>query len=132
METIAGARILVVDDAQVNVLIAQKFLTKWGAEVDIARNGVEAVEKFKSNCYNLILMDVHMPEMSGPEASHIIRSFEEQCGGYTPIMAITADYFIEPSELIKHGINDFILKPFKPEELKSKLMGLLSLKRASG
>lgn len=109
-----GISILLVEDNEVNILVAKTFLTKWGASVDIAQNGQEAVDLFNSTVHQLILMDMHMPVMDGYEATRILRDR----GVKTPIIALTASLPREIEDQIKEtGINDIVVKPFIPSEL---------------
>ena len=109
-----GVNILLVDDNSMNVLFTRKLIQHWNTKVDVAVNGVEAVERAKSNKYDLILMDLHMPVMDGYTASNHIRTFDMK----TPILALTASIDAEVQEKIQqYGLNDVLQKPFKPNEL---------------
>jgi CheY-like chemotaxis protein len=75
LETDLKVNVLVVDDNNINRLLINKVLTRWGATADFAENGLQAVEKVKNNrSYDVVLMDVYMPEMGGIEATQAIRS----------------------------------------------------------
>jgi CheY-like chemotaxis protein len=115
--------VLVVDDNQINRLLINKILKKWGADADFAENGVEAVHKIEANRgYNVVLMDIHMPEMGGLEATQIIRSKQEPYFQQLPIIALTASMLSnQMGEIGKAGMNDFVLKPFDPKTLYDKL-----------
>jgi len=113
-----SSKILLVDDNAINIIIAKRFLNKWNLEVDIAKNGREAVDKVKDNDYALIFMDINMPEMDGYEATRIIRSWKADKFQRLPIVALTASVF----DALKYqareaGMNDYLSKPFKPQEL---------------
>lgn len=111
---LTGMSILLVEDNEVNILVAKTFLNKWGASVAIAQNGQEAVDLFDPSIHQIILMDMHMPVMDGYEATRILRDR----GVKTPIIALTASLPREIEERIKStGINDIIVKPFIPSEL---------------
>ena len=114
---------LVVDDNHINRLLINKVLTKWGAKPDFAENGVQAVEKIENNRnYDVVLMDVYMPEMGGIEATRIIRNKEDSYFKHLPIIALTASMLSsERAEIDYAGMNDFILKPFDPKNLLEKL-----------
>jgi len=115
-------RILVVEDNEINKMIAEKFLAKWGFEVDHAENGQVAVEKHQNENYDLILMDLEMPVMSGYEATIAIREMSDTTKRTIPIIALTASAMLDIQKKIhKLGMNDFILKPFVPNELRKKL-----------
>jgi PAS domain S-box-containing protein len=114
---------LVVDDNQINRLLINKVLKKWGATADFAETGVEAVDKVKANQnYDVVLMDIHMPEMGGLEATQIIRGIQEPYFQQLPIIALTASMLNSQMDQIGGaGMNDYILKPFDPKTLFEKL-----------
>ncbi len=114
---------LVVDDNQINRLLINKVLTRWGATADFAENGLQAVEKIESNRnYDVVLMDIYMPEMGGLEATKVIRSKTEPYFKELPIIALTASMLnSEVNEIENAGMNDYILKPFDPQNLFNKL-----------
>lgn len=112
-----GLKILLVEDVSFNVMVAEKMLQNWNAKVEVAQNGAIAVEKVKSNVYDLILMDIQMPVMDGYTATMEIRKFNQDI----PIIALTAST-INPelqSEAGKSGMNGCITKPFNPNDLYS-------------
>lgn len=107
-------QILLVEDVEFNVLIARKMLTSWNAHVDVANNGEIAVEKFKNNKYDIILMDLQMPIMDGISATKVIRSL----GGTLPIIALTASASHEVQMNVKQaGMTGYVSKPFNPDDL---------------
>lgn len=109
-----GVHILLVEDNQMNVLVAQSFLKRWGATIEVAVNGLEALNKLDEDKHHLILMDLHMPIMDGFEASTKLR----ERGIQIPIIALTANLPNEVDEKVKDiGINGMIVKPFLPDEL---------------
>ncbi|MDX9770917.1 MAG: PAS domain S-box protein [Tenuifilaceae bacterium] len=119
-------RVLVVEDNEVNSFIALKFLKDWGLETQLAENGAIAVDMVKENEYDLILMDLEMPEMSGYEATQIIRKLPDKTKSQIPIIALTASAMLDVQEKIfKLGMNGFILKPFNPADLKAKISELI-------
>jgi PAS domain S-box-containing protein len=115
--------VLVVDDNQINRLLINKILKKWGTDADFAENGLEAVNKVTANQnYNVVLMDIHMPEMGGLEATQVIRSNPEPYFQQLPIIALTASMLSnQMGEIDNAGMNDYILKPFDPKILFEKL-----------
>jgi len=118
-----GKTILLVDDNELNVIVAKKFLENWGAKVDTAVNGSDALTKLDKNIHNLILMDLHMPIMDGFEAAKTMRSN----GILVPIIALTANLKNEiQEEVIDAGMDDIIVKPFLPDELYKKVLHYLS------
>ena len=113
-----GLKVLLVEDNLINVKIAEKIISQWNVKVDIAHNGLIAVEKHSVNQYDVILMDLSMPIMDGYEATTIIRKSDKK----TPIIALTASAsygYLEKA--VKLGINDYVIKPFSPKELNMKL-----------
>lgn len=117
-KNLEGLCVLLVEDNPINIKIADKILKQWNVNVDIAENGLIGVEKFKSNTYDIILMDLSMPVMDGYEATTIIRS----TGSTIPIIALTASAlygYIE--KVLQSGIDEYIIKPFNPNELYQKL-----------
>ncbi|HEY4325652.1 MAG TPA: response regulator [Mucilaginibacter sp.] len=123
METELKLNVLVVDDNQINRLLLKKVMLKWGATADFAENGLQAVEKIESNHnYDVVLMDVYMPEMNGIEATQVIRAKAEPYYQHLPIIALTASMLsTERSQIDDAGMNDYILKPFDPKNLFDKL-----------
>jgi CheY-like chemotaxis protein len=123
LETDLRLNVLVVDDNNINRLLINKVLTRWGATADFAENGLQAVEKITNNQnYDVVLMDVYMPEMTGIEATQIIRAKEGSYFQQLPIIALTASMLSsERDQIDQSGMNDFILKPFDPQNLFNKL-----------
>jgi len=121
-----GIHILVAEDNPMNVLVAQKFLERWGATIDVATNGQEAVEKIDPALHHLLLIDLHMPVMDGYEAAAKIRSR----GIKIPIIALTASLIKEVEiDVKKAGIDDIVVKPFLPNELFMKVLHHISKKQ---
>lgn len=117
-------KILLVEDNLINQKVALFNLNKQGHHVDVAENGKIALEMFKNNHYDLILMDVLMPVMDGIEATHKIREYEQNTEVQKPIqiIAMTANALKgEREKMIAEGMNDYISKPFKPEDLMKML-----------
>ncbi|WP_243749241.1 ATP-binding protein [Mucilaginibacter agri] len=114
-----GIDILLVEDNPMNVLVAQTYLKRWGASIDVATNGVEALSKLDIDRHKLILMDLHMPVMDGYQASKEIRA----SGVTIPIVALTANLLKEIEDQVKQcGIDDIVTKPFLPDELYRKVL----------
>ncbi len=112
--------ILLVEDNLINQKVALFNLKKMGHEVTIAENGKIALDLFKKNNYDAILMDVLMPVMDGIEATHKIREYEKNkaVDKSIHIIAMTANALKgEREKMIAEGMNDYISKPFKPEDL---------------
>jgi len=112
------ATVLLVEDNEVNQIVASKMIKRVGLSVDIAANGVEALAFLENNRYELIFMDLHMPDMDGYEATRSIRQLQI----HTPIIAITAatDKSVEQN-CIDTGMNDFITKPIIMAVLHDKI-----------
>ena len=117
--TIKPIDILLAEDNIINQKVAITVLSKMGHKIDIAENGLKAVQLFERNKYDIILMDMQMPEMDGLEATRIIREYEkEKLLKETPIISMTANAMKADMERsLKAGMNDFISKPFKQEQL---------------
>jgi PAS domain S-box-containing protein len=118
-----GKRILVAEDNKINFFVANKFLTGWGVIVTHAENGQIAIDKIREEEFDLVLMDLHMPVMDGIEATKIIRSSEDPKISNIPIVALTAAIMSESHDKIEElNINDYVLKPFKPHDLFSRIL----------
>jgi PAS domain S-box-containing protein len=119
-ELLGGRRILVAEDNRINQLVVKEFLQLSKVIVDIANNGIEAINMLDRQTYSAILMDVHMPEMGGLEATEKIR--QQAKYATLPIIALTAGVTQEERDKCKaSGMNDFVTKPVNPEELFSVL-----------
>jgi two-component system, sensor histidine kinase len=123
---LTGMSILLVEDNPMNVLVAQSFLHRWGASIDVAVNGQEALDKLDLSKHKLVLMDLHMPVMDGYEATRRMRA-----DGITiPIVALTADLPREIEDEVKEtGVDDIVVKPFLPDELYRKVLSHTSTTR---
>ena len=91
---LGGKKVLLVEDNKVNILLASKFLDKWGVTYDISENGQEAIDKVKVNDYDLVLMDLQMPVMDGFEATRCIRLMTEEKKNI-PILALSASAMLD-------------------------------------
>ncbi len=116
-------KILLAEDQIINRKIAVGFLSRKGWDVDTAENGLQALEKYKRSKYDIVLMDIQMPEMDGFEATRQIRKYEEQMGGRTPVLAMTAHAMKGDTErILESGMDAHITKPFKPQQLFSTIL----------
>ncbi|WP_431110010.1 ATP-binding protein [Winogradskyella poriferorum] len=120
---LSNVKILIVEDNKINQMITKKILNKMGLYCDVVDNGEAAVEQVKSTDYNVVLMDIHMPGISGLEATKIIRTFNKDL----VIFALTAVTLEDKMhEFGEAGFNDIISKPFKQEDFEGKLYDVLS------
>ncbi|MGB7842063.1 MAG: ATP-binding protein, partial [Salinimicrobium sp.] len=126
-DVMRNKKILVVEDNKINQMITRKILEKNEVICDVADDGSVAIEKVKYNNYDLILMDIHMPGISGIEATKEIRKVNE----HIPIIALTAVTLEENlDEFYLNGFNDIIPKPYKTEEFFQKINKYLSQQKA--
>lgn len=124
--SIPTGKILVVEDNKMNVLVINKFLKKWGLDFDHAADGLIAIEKIQTTDYDLILMDIHMPNMDGYEATQFIRQLPDSKYQKLPIIALTASAMLDKKDKFKRvGMNDVVTKPFNPEDLHAKILSYL-------
>jgi two-component system sensor histidine kinase/response regulator len=115
-----GGRVLLVEDNLVNQQVAQKYLQRLGCHVQIVDNGLEAVNAFRTERYDLILMDMQMPIMDGITATREIRALER--GHHTPIVALTANVMTGQIErCLEAGMDDFLSKPLDVQRLRDVL-----------
>lgn len=113
-------RILVVEDNAINQRFAERFLAKRGHEIVLAGNGKEAIDAFRQDVFDVVLMDLQMPILDGFKATQIIRELPN--GKVTPIVAMTAHAMKEDRErCLNGGMDGYISKPIKPDELQEEL-----------
>ncbi|MDP9127211.1 MAG: ATP-binding protein [Pseudomonadota bacterium] len=119
--------ILLAEDYKANVLVATSTIENCGYRWELAENGVEAIEKFKKQKYDLVLMDIQMPELDGINAALAIRAYEAKHNVQrTPILCVTAfSGAKERDKCLESGMDDYLTKPFNPEDLKEKMRALL-------
>jgi signal transduction histidine kinase/CheY-like chemotaxis protein len=129
IHSLEGINVLVVEDNEINQNIVTRLLKKWNAVTDTAENGKIAVQKVMEKQYQLVLMDLHMPEMNGYDAARQIRGMEGEYYKKLPILAVTASVFADDRRKIcAAGMNGYVLKPFHPVELNSKISHFLNHK----
>lgn len=122
---ISKRKVLVVDDNAGNRLLLQYNLEGY-FDVDFACNGLSALDKVKQQKFDLILMDIHMPEMDGIETTQQIRLMENG-HGHTPIFAVTSNMFREQKEkCLEAGMDDYIVKPIHAKALVDRISRFLS------
>ncbi|MBU7578644.1 MAG: response regulator [Flavihumibacter sp.] len=119
MEDLTGVSILVAEDNPINMMVVKRFLSKWNATIIETVNGLEAVRAYAEKKPDLLLVDLEMPELDGAGVVAYIRKTDK----HIPIIAFTAAVYDHmQADLIDKGFNDFIPKPFRPEDLKQKLL----------
>jgi CheY-like chemotaxis protein len=126
------SRVLLAEDNAVNQTLAVHLLEKRGFSVIVAGNGREAVEAFANNQFDVVLMDIQMPEMDGFEATAAIRAKEKLAGGHVPIIAMTAHALKGDQErCISAGMDGYVSKPIRTSELFSTIESMLQNKESA-
>ncbi|MDE6677634.1 MAG: response regulator [Ruminococcus sp.] len=121
--------ILLVDGNEINAEIQKMMIESHGINVQTAFSGAEAVRMTKENDFFMVLMDIHMPEMDGYEATRLIRQFNKS----VPVIALTADDISEvEGKFSENGINGYLSKPIQPDELQELLQNYINIKNVSG
>ncbi|MFP4105511.1 MAG: PAS domain S-box protein [Phycisphaerae bacterium] len=129
-ETLTDLNILVAEDNEVNCIFARRLLEKWGHRVTLVNNGQAAVEEFQPGRYDLILMDVQMPEMDGLEATGRIRRMEAEERTHVPIIALTA-YAMKSDrdKCLRAGMDGYVSKPIDAARLRRTMQQMVSFSR---
>jgi CheY-like chemotaxis protein len=121
-KNIKDLKVLLVEDNLINQKITLLTLSPYVGSIDTASNGKEALDKFGTTNYDLILMDIQMPVMSGLTAAEKIRALESSTNSHVPMIAITANAMIGDKEkCLAVGMDDYISKPFQPSALVEKI-----------
>jgi signal transduction histidine kinase/ActR/RegA family two-component response regulator len=116
-------RILLVEDNRVNQAVASRILAKLGHMFVIANNGLEAIEQLKQQAFDLVLMDVQMPEMDGIQATKVIREHEKSTHDHIPIIAMTAYAMAgDRARCLAAGMDGYVTKPINPEEVDAAIL----------
>ncbi len=116
------AQVLLVEDNELNQLVAREALRSLGCTVDVAENGRAALDALRQRPYDIVIMDCHMPEMDGFAATRAIRRVEAKTGGHQVIVAATANALMGDRELcLEAGMDDYLTKPFSRESLAGTL-----------
>jgi CheY-like chemotaxis protein len=124
----SNARILVAEDTATNQIVIRAVLEKFGIVAHIVNNGVEAVAALEKDCFDLVLMDVHMPIMDGMAATRAIRSSESDRNSRLPVIALTASVSAdERQRYLEAGMNDVLSKPVELEQFKTILQKWLNV-----
>jgi two-component system, sensor histidine kinase and response regulator len=127
-ETVAmpGLHVLLVEDNAINQMLALNILERWGYQTDLACNGREALEALAQNSYDVVLMDVQMPEMDGYEATGAIRRQEALTGLHLPIVALTAHAMQgDEDRCLSAGMDAYVTKPIRPQALQEAIQRCL-------
>ena len=128
-KNICNKNILLTDDNLLNVKLVSILLTQIGMKVQTAKNGVEAVNKLKTAIFDIVLMDIEMPVMSGKQAAVIIR---EDLKNNIPIIAMSANYSPgEKDSCLQLGMNDYILKPINSDQLFAAIYDLTCCRKTA-
>ena len=123
-----GRRILLVEDNKINIMVCRQVLEKANLVVDVAFDGLMAVNMVKENNYDVVLMDIQMPVMDGYTSAMEIRKFNTTL----PILALSASVFLEVRDkILQSGMNGFVFKPFNPEELFNRIEEVMDIPLAS-
>lgn len=127
-QDVSGMRVLIVEDNKMNQFFIKQVFSNWNIKADIAENGKIALEKLDGNAYDLILMDMHMPVMDGPETTTQIRNSSDPNVKNIPIVACSADVFPESKKMaIESGMNFYLTKPISENALEELLFSLKSI-----
>jgi CheY-like chemotaxis protein len=120
---LAGLQVLLAEDNEINQMVAMMMLERFGCQTVAVGTGKLAVEELARNHYDVVLMDVHMPEMDGYMATAAIREFQAPLGKHTPVIAMTAKAMTGDRELcLAAGMDDYIVKPVRPDDLHAVLV----------
>lgn len=124
-----GLNILLVDDIEINVVVAKSLLEKLGYEIDVATNGQEAIEKFEQNNYDLLLLDIQLPDMTGFDiAQHLRQGYEQERYDYLPpLVALTANVVRDKKVYLQQGMDDVLQKPLSVESFNQSLEQIFAL-----
>ena len=126
-DMVEGLRILVAEDNDVNQLVITAMLTQMGHTCEVARDGLEVVAKVRSKHYDLVLMDIHMPNLDGMAATRQIRALGTSVANI-PIIAVTANVMVEDREAyIEAGMDDHVSKPVEAKEVTRAIARVLAL-----
>lgn len=128
-KAIKGVHVLLVEDNEMNVLLAKTILKKWHVTCDVAYNGQEAIKLFEQNIYDVVLTDIQMPIMGGLELLALIRASPNILKAEIPVVAFTANILKEARDAYyKAGMDDIILKPFNERGLIEKISHVIKNK----
>ena len=121
-KSLKGIKLLIAEDNQINVILAKQYMKLWDVECDVAENGEIAYTLVQTNDYDMVLMDLQMPEMDGYQTTAAIRQLPGEKFKNLPIIALTASAMLDiKDQAFVVGMNDYISKPFNPDELHRKI-----------
>jgi CheY-like chemotaxis protein len=121
-KSLKGVKLLIAEDNQINVILAKQYMKLWDVECDVAENGEIALTLVQTNDYDMVLMDLQMPELDGYQTTIAIRQLPDQKFRDLPIIALTASAMLDiKDQAFVVGMNDYISKPFNPDELYRKI-----------
>jgi CheY-like chemotaxis protein len=122
LQSLKGTRLLIAEDNQINVVLAKEFMKQWDVDCDVAENGEIALMLVQTNHYDMVLMDLQMPEMDGYQTTTAIRELPDAKYKTLPIIALTASAMLDiQDKAFTVGMNDYVSKPFNPNELHRKI-----------
>jgi signal transduction histidine kinase/CheY-like chemotaxis protein len=124
-DSLQGRTVLLAEDNVINAMVISKLLSNWKITVELAKTGLEALEKSRQKAFDFILMDIHMPEMDGFEATKLINSETNNPNHKTPIYALTADVTAEYQTEHHSHFNGFLRKPIELNKLYDALMSII-------
>jgi len=127
-KSLKGVKILIAEDNQINVILAKQYMKLWDIECDVAENGLIALALVQTNDYDMVLMDLQMPEMDGYQTTSAIRALPGEKFKNLPIIALTASAMLDiKDKAFIVGMNDYISKPFNPNDLYRKIASYANL-----
>ena len=117
-----NARLLIVDDIDINLIIARETLLYYGGDISLAYSGAQAIEMIKENDYDIVFMDHMMPDLDGVDVTKIIRAIPDEKYKKLPIIALTANVVGDVWDMfLESGMSDFLSKPLEHKELERVL-----------
>jgi signal transduction histidine kinase/ActR/RegA family two-component response regulator len=121
-KSLKGVKLLIAEDNQINVILAKQFMKLWDVDCDVAENGEIALTLVQTNEYDMVLMDLQMPEMDGYQTTTAIRNLPDPKYKKLPIVALTASAMLDiKDQAFVVGMNDYLSKPFNPDDLHRKI-----------
>lgn len=128
-EHLEGVKVLLAEDNEINQFFAKTILESYGCNVIVAANGLDCIEMYEKSDFDIILMDIQMPQMNGLEATQKIRKHPKERSKDIPILALTANALAGDKDVyLQQGMNDSLTKPFGEHELVDKMIALLGIK----